>query len=498
MEMSGEYIVPTIHGENYYNKPPLYNWVLIGFAKIMGGFSEWSVRLPGLISFVLLVLCVYKVTKKYVNKEVAVLAGFGFLANPDVLFYASNVAGEIDLFFSLIVFLQVFTFFHYLEKGEPLKAFVFSYLLAAIGLLTKGLPALAFQGLTILGWLLSTGQWKKLFSWQHILGGLAFLIPVGSYMYGYSQKDDLAPFLINLFMESSQRTPIEQSIGKTVSGLIQFPLNLLILLVPFSFLLIPLTRKISAIKSVLKANRFLLFSLLFIAFNIWIYWISAGMKKRYLYPFFPFIYILLAYGYYGLMKKSIFKKWSDGIVAFFIVAFISVSGYLPFHTDFQFINYLMPVSILMTILGITVGWIYFKIENKIWLLFIVLGLLRLEYNFFAKPEIVEHSPVRVYRESMRKITHQISEPITFLGNRSMDVNRAFGAVDTIYTHQHMPYAIPFYYTLYSGNVLRIEEYVSVDKIFIARELVPKNVPIDTLYQFQRKGHKPWVVFKLKD
>ena len=93
MEMSGEYIVPTIHGENYYNKPPFYNWVLIGSAKLMGGFSEWSMRMPGLISFILLALCVYKATKKYINKDAAMLAGLGFLANPDILFYASNVAG---------------------------------------------------------------------------------------------------------------------------------------------------------------------------------------------------------------------------------------------------------------------------------------------------------------------------------------------------------------------------------------------------------------------
>ncbi|MCP4457256.1 MAG: hypothetical protein GY816_04400 [Cytophagales bacterium] len=498
MEMSGDYIVPTIHGENYYNKPPFYNWVLIGSAKIMGGFSEWSMRLPGIISFVLLAFCVYKATKKYINKEVALLAGFGFLTNPDILFYATNVSGEIDLFFSLLVFLQVFSFFHYLEKGETLKAFVFTYLLAAIGLLTKGLPALAFQGLTILSWLIITGQWKKLFSWKHAIGVIAFLLPIGTYLYAYSERDELAPFLINLFMESSQRTPLERSIGRTLSGLGEFPLNLLVLLIPFSFLFIPLSRKAANIKRTLRENRFLLFSLVFIALNIWIYWISAGTQKRYLYPFFPFIYVLLAYGYHQLFQLPRFKKWSDGMVAFFILGFISISSYLPFHSDFQFIRYLVSVAILMALIGIVVGWLYFKTENRIWLLFIVLGLLRLEYNLFAKPEIVANSPVRVYRESMQEITRQINEPITLLGERTMDINRAFGVVDTIYAHHHMPYAIPFYYTLYTDRVLRIQEYATANKTFIARELVPPNRPIDTLYQFKRKGHEPWVVFRLND
>ena len=498
MEMSGQYIVPTIHGENYYNKPPLYNWILLGFARVMGGFSEWSVRLPGLISFVLLAFCLFRVTKKYVNREVAILAGFGLLANPDLLFYATNVAGEIDLFFSLLVFIQVFIFFHFLEKDEPLRAFILSYFITAMGVLTKGLPALAFQGLTIMGWLLATGQWKKVFSWQHVVGGLAFLIPTGLYLNAYSQQGELQPFLVNLFMESSQRTPIEESIGKTLSGLVRFPFDLSLTLLPFSLLLIPLSWKMPSIKCALKNNRFLMFSLLFVIFNIWIYWISPGTHKRYLYPFFPFMYVLLAYGYYRLLKNNIFKKWSDGLVLLFIAAFILVSCYLPFHQDFQNISYFLLFSTLSILVGVVLVRIWFKIQHRIWLLFIVFGFLRLNHNFLVKPAIAEHSLVRVYRKEIQEITNQTKEPIIFLGKRSTDINRAFGVSDTIYVHKHMPYAIPFYYSLYSGNTLHIEENVAPGKVFLTQSMIPTNLPIDTLYQFRRKGHQPWVVFKVKD
>jgi hypothetical protein len=242
----------------------------------------------------------------------------------------------------------------------------------------------------------------------------------------------------------------------------------------------------------------LMFSLLFVLFNIWVYWISGGTHKRYLYPFFPFIYLLLAYGYCHLVKNNTFKKWSDGVILCFIVAFIMGSCYLPFHQDFQFITYLIPFAILSIVAGVVLARIWFKIEIRIWLLFIVFGLLRLDQNFLIKPAVVEHSSVRIYKQSIKEITNQIKEPITFLSKRTTDINRFFGISDTIYTHRHMPYAIPFYYSLYSGNVLRIEENVTADKIFLARELVPTNLAIDTLYQFQRKGHQPWLVFQLKD
>lgn len=30
MNLSGNYVTPTINGDYYYNKPPLYNWILAG------------------------------------------------------------------------------------------------------------------------------------------------------------------------------------------------------------------------------------------------------------------------------------------------------------------------------------------------------------------------------------------------------------------------------------------------------------------------------------
>jgi 4-amino-4-deoxy-L-arabinose transferase-like glycosyltransferase len=34
MDITGEYVVPKINGWNYYNKPPLFNWVLAGLFQI--------------------------------------------------------------------------------------------------------------------------------------------------------------------------------------------------------------------------------------------------------------------------------------------------------------------------------------------------------------------------------------------------------------------------------------------------------------------------------
>src|SRR5574338_939882 len=50
MKMSGNFIVPTMNGEFYYNKPPLYNWFIYGMSMLLGHFGEWPSRLTTLIS----------------------------------------------------------------------------------------------------------------------------------------------------------------------------------------------------------------------------------------------------------------------------------------------------------------------------------------------------------------------------------------------------------------------------------------------------------------
>jgi 4-amino-4-deoxy-L-arabinose transferase-like glycosyltransferase len=43
---SGNYWAATQFGEWYYYKPPVFNWVLVLFARLGGGFDEFWLRLP--------------------------------------------------------------------------------------------------------------------------------------------------------------------------------------------------------------------------------------------------------------------------------------------------------------------------------------------------------------------------------------------------------------------------------------------------------------------
>ena len=46
MMNSGEYLTPTLGGDLYLKKPPLFNWFIVGSYKLFGEVNEWSLRFP--------------------------------------------------------------------------------------------------------------------------------------------------------------------------------------------------------------------------------------------------------------------------------------------------------------------------------------------------------------------------------------------------------------------------------------------------------------------
>ena len=147
---SGNYIVPTLYGWEYYNKPPFFNWILGVFMFITQSTKEWVVRLPSLVFFLLWALTHYHFTKKYVSSSTALLSAVFLLTGGELYFYGLQNGGEMDIFYGFIVYLQVISLFYFFEKRNWLLLFIASYFFCAIGFLTKAFPSVVFQGLSLL------------------------------------------------------------------------------------------------------------------------------------------------------------------------------------------------------------------------------------------------------------------------------------------------------------------------------------------------------------
>lgn len=162
MLFSGDYLHPYLENMPYYDKPLLSYWLMIACSKLLGGLSEWALRLPPALAGLLTVFCTYKIGTQLVDRRVGLIAGwmlattFYFLfwartANTDVL----NIAG---------VMLAVMWYFARRDNPSFFSYSVF-FLIVATTCLCKGLIGAIIPALVILPDLLTNQRWRTALRW---------------------------------------------------------------------------------------------------------------------------------------------------------------------------------------------------------------------------------------------------------------------------------------------------------------------------------------------
>lgn len=99
--LGDSYIVPKIHGQPYYNKTPVFNWVIAGCYDLFGSMEEWVVRLPGVLSVWLTALLIFVVARKEIGAQKARLGALIYLTSADRSdsnrFRTSTVSAELKI-----------------------------------------------------------------------------------------------------------------------------------------------------------------------------------------------------------------------------------------------------------------------------------------------------------------------------------------------------------------------------------------------------------------
>ena len=72
MDISGNFITPTLCGSYYYSKPPLYNWILWASFQVFGEASEWTARFPTILFLALFALLIYYYSCKHFSLRFAI------------------------------------------------------------------------------------------------------------------------------------------------------------------------------------------------------------------------------------------------------------------------------------------------------------------------------------------------------------------------------------------------------------------------------------------
>ena len=290
MISSGNWLVPHAYGMEYYNKPPLQAWILAGFMSIFG-YSEYVVRLPGIISFLAIGCILYKWVRPQLGSQQALVGTFIFLTSADLLLYATVYPGEIDLMFTLFLFLNAIGIYQIGSKPKNWQGYLFAYGGLMLAIMTKGWAGLHFHFLALLGWAYYQRQMLQLLNVKHLVAFLSFVAIICLYYVSYSRQGNLTFLFLNHFIESGSKVS-SSSISSILSQLIDCPAAILKISLPWSLLLLLFFKP--SIRQVIYKNPVLVFCLIYIFSNIWIYWFFVDVRDRYLYPFVPFMCILLS------------------------------------------------------------------------------------------------------------------------------------------------------------------------------------------------------------
>ncbi|MEO9533094.1 MAG: glycosyltransferase family 39 protein [Crocinitomicaceae bacterium] len=507
MMESGEYMIPHLHGQTYYNKPPVYNWVLSGFFKVFG-FNESVVRLPGILSFILTAWFLFKITASYFDKKTRILFSLMFITLADMLFHGTVNAGEIDLFFSLLTCVQVYLIFYYFEKEKWLHLFVISYLFCAIGILTKGLPSLAFQGITLLAYFIYKRRFLTLFYWQHFLGLTIMLSIVGGYLYYFSLSENVMAFIGQQIKEAAQRTAAEKPLIKTILHLFNFPVLILTKTFPWSLFIFPLCFR--KVRTVFLQNKLLKFSLVFLLSNILIYWISPDFRSRYVYMFFP--YLILFYGF-CLVHLNLTPSWFGKTIKSILtvgmfgasVAVIVLPFFLPEKNVFIFS--LCTLSGVAIFMSARIGFKSEEIYRFSLSLVTIMLLGRFVFNIAVLPQMSLLDPEQKYERVVADIIEKSDDKMLYftgpLKENTRDLS-IFGEEFSEVQYEipfELPYQVPYYYYLSTGNVLKYIPAPTEQGVFLVYDQFAYLVEgqKEILYRFEiNHGNKEVLLFEVKN
>lgn len=151
MLAAGDLLSPRIYGDYWYDKPPMYYWLVAGAAKIFG-MGEFAARFPSALLAVAGSVTLYFSVARLISIRAGVFSALILSASMEYFYLGKAAVTDMTLSFCLMVSLLSF-----IEK----RYWRF-YLFAALAVVTKGPIGLFFTGAIAFFYLLVMNRWQEL------------------------------------------------------------------------------------------------------------------------------------------------------------------------------------------------------------------------------------------------------------------------------------------------------------------------------------------------
>ncbi len=181
MAERGDWLVSTVNGREFAEKPALYYWLALGAAKAFGGLNEFTLRLPAALAGVLGVLGLFALVRAYAGTRRAVLASAA-LATTYMYFWSAR-ALQMDILVTVTTLFAVGAVVRVFDLGaRPAAGWAAAGLATGLGFLAKGPVGLICPGLVVLAYLAVTRRLKEIRIGHLLLAAAVFTALVAPYV----------------------------------------------------------------------------------------------------------------------------------------------------------------------------------------------------------------------------------------------------------------------------------------------------------------------------
>jgi len=280
MVLSGDWITPQVNGEPFFDKPPLFTW-LVALSFMALGFTELAARLPAALIGTATVLVVYLFGRRMFGTTAALLAAVVLATSAEQVVLARTVVHDISL--SLFVTLALLAFYRaYIEERHRRRYLALAYASVGAAVLAKGpvglLLPVAISGIFLVA-RRDLGFVRKA---MPVLGTLIFLAVAAPWYVAVSLANES---YLEYFILEKNLGSFSSEVGRHPEPFYHYIPVIIFGFLPWSwFLLLGMVRWFRRRST---ANPARLFALIWFGFVFVFFSMASSKLETYILPLFP-------------------------------------------------------------------------------------------------------------------------------------------------------------------------------------------------------------------
>jgi 4-amino-4-deoxy-L-arabinose transferase-like glycosyltransferase len=327
MILTGDWITPTLNGENFYDKPVLHNW-FIAIAFLLFGFTEFAARLPSAVLGLCCVMATYMLGRRMFDPLVGFLGGVILATAIEFIILSRVVIHDISLAFFVTLAL-LFFYLGFKDDRRRKTCIILFYVASGFAVLAKGPIGILMPAMIIGLFLLSQRELRFLRKMEVGWGSLIlFAIAAPWYILISLRNDDYAGYFFitqNLMRflspEAHHHQPPLYYLPVLFGGLF-----------PWSFVL-PLAIIRSFREGFKRKVDGAVFLLIWFAAILLFFSAASSKLSTYILPLFPAASLLMGAVWHDLLKAP-----TPALRRGFLISFLFLLGLVIFAALYIWMN----------------------------------------------------------------------------------------------------------------------------------------------------------------